>query len=610
MAKIQNPQNERGETLATDKRVNELIEERLVPIEQTFETYNHNIIPGLKNDINNSKIDVSNLDDDDAVTPLESFINLNKINFVGRFVNVMSNENGEITVYINEDNSLPPWDTENNDNLTTFSVIDANSSNVPVESRYIYSPTKGSNIEGNTNYTYTAKTEGIHSLAIVYDGSDNKSFNLTKSNYTFNVHYKINGGEEQVISLPLDKWITSEKIKESEIININEEDSNFYFKCKKLGTDIINDGKTPGNIEVEYFKYVIPGSNLEEGKISDIKVSFTHEYAKEYILKNPYEIYLWTGGNRATAELTATPNFNNFVSISGLQYIDASNNENTINVTLNTSDLADGTLKSNSISLSTSGFSVNGVSGWTLTNKNKNHSETFTKTLTLQNKSSRSKLTTSISIPNPSGNATTSSVESIIYPIYGIEYSSNDLVEYFFDENKRLESDWTTKWDSKKEFNTQRHGAVVQFGKLYHYNTTNTNWKDAGANGAKTNYKNSGFTGESSYYRIFKGTKTDSTTVFYISGTNITNIFKKESDCELRVWAWDDANNKWEEGDGWIANKVSTPSNDGLATDSLENGKIKCIFKGPGATIINKGIRMKMVIKKKDLVIDDLTITF
>jgi hypothetical protein len=609
MAKIQNPQNERGETLATDRRVNQLIEERLYPIEQTFETYNHNIIPGLKNDINNSKIDVSNLDDDDAVTPLESFVNLNKINFVGRFVNVMSNEAGEITVYINEDNSLPAWDVENTEGGTSFTAIDANNNAIPSEKRYIYSPATGSNITGNTTYNYTAQTKGIHPLVIEYNGNP---FNLTKSNYTFNVHYKINGGDEQIISLPLDKWIKADKIKESKSDEFIE--SGLYFRYKKLGTDIINDGKTPGNIEVEAFKYTIPSSALAEGKITGIKVSFTHPFAKEYVLKNPYEIYLWTGSKTATGTLKVTPNLTETISISGLKYINAANTNNTIDVELEASNLADGALKSNTISLATSGISVNGVSNWTLTQGVKAHSNTFTKTLTLQNKSSRNKLTTSISIPNPFGTATTSTVESIIYPIYGIEESSTDLKECFFDENKRLESDWTTKWDSEKEFNTQRHGAVVQFGKLYHYDTTNTNWKDAGASGGKVNYKNNGFTGESSYYRIFKGDPADNrgTTVFYIESTNIRDIFLKESDCELRVWGWDDEENKWEEGDGWIANKVSTPSNNGLAADVLEdNKKIKCtINKGTEGTIINKGIRMKIVIKKKALVIDDLTITF
>jgi hypothetical protein len=610
MAKIQNPQNERGETLATDRRVNQLIEERVYPIEETLKTYNDVIIPGLKTDINNSKIDVSNLDDDDAETPLESFVNLNKINFVGRFVNVMSNEAGEITVYINEDNSLPAWDVENTKGGTSFTAIDANNNAIPSEKRYIYSPATGSNITGNTTYNYTAQTKGIHPLVIEYNGNP---FNLTKSNYTFNVHYKINGGDEQIISLPLDKWIKADKIEESESDEIIE--SGLYFRYKKLGTDIINDGKTPGNIEVEAFKYTIPGSALAEGKITGIKVSFTHPFAKEYVLKNPYEIYLWTGSKTATGTLTVTPNLTETVSISGLKYINAASADNTIDIELEASNLADGALKSNTISLATSGISVNGVSNWTLTGDKKAHDGEFTKKLTLQNKSGRNKLTTSISIPNPFGSATTSSVDTSVYPIYGIEKSSDDLNEYFFDENKRLESNWTTAWNSATRFNSSRHGAVVQFGKLYHYGTSNTNWKDVTIDNSPlenslSNYKNEGFKGESSYYRIFKGTSSDSTTKFYISGTNISQIFQKENDIELRIWAWNDTTKSWEGGNGWIANKVSTPSNDGLAADALENNKIKCTFKGPGATIINKGIRMKMTIKNKASIIDDLTITF
>ena len=90
MAKIQNPQNEKGETLATDKRVNELIKERLVPIEDAIETIVSETIP-------ESKVDVENLDDVDF-TPINTFTNLNKIQFAGKYVNVVANGEDGIRV--------------------------------------------------------------------------------------------------------------------------------------------------------------------------------------------------------------------------------------------------------------------------------------------------------------------------------------------------------------------------------------------------------------------------------------------------------------------------------------------------------------------------------
>ena len=60
MAKIQNPQNERGETLATDNRVNELIEERLIPVEDSIKEINEETIPQLRADITNDITRVEN----------------------------------------------------------------------------------------------------------------------------------------------------------------------------------------------------------------------------------------------------------------------------------------------------------------------------------------------------------------------------------------------------------------------------------------------------------------------------------------------------------------------------------------------------------------------
>ena len=66
-------------------------------------------LANISETIPESKIDVENLDDVDF-TPINTFTNLNKIQFAGKYVNVVANGEDGIRVYINEDNSLPQWD--------------------------------------------------------------------------------------------------------------------------------------------------------------------------------------------------------------------------------------------------------------------------------------------------------------------------------------------------------------------------------------------------------------------------------------------------------------------------------------------------------------------
>lgn len=75
------------------------------------ETLNNKVVDAktVKKSIEESRLDVYNMDDVDVNNTVDSFNNLNKIKFAGKYVNVVSDESdpGSIVVYINEDNSLP-----------------------------------------------------------------------------------------------------------------------------------------------------------------------------------------------------------------------------------------------------------------------------------------------------------------------------------------------------------------------------------------------------------------------------------------------------------------------------------------------------------------------
>lgn len=600
MAKIQNPQNERGETLATDKRVTELVEERLVPVEEAIETIISETIP-------ESKIDVSNLDDDDAETELENFVNLNKINFVGRFVNVTSNKDGEITVYINEDNSLPAWNKTAN-----FSPAS--------ESRYVYSTPENSGCTGNTKCSYVATTPGIHDLTISYSGP---AFTLTKYNYNFKVSYKVNGTAATPIIIPLGNKITSERLEETTSVSFNED--NLTFNAKKLGNDILNGGKTPGNLEVESFTYILPGTLLAEGSITDITISFEHDIATDYTLTSPKKIYLWTIENNNAASiissLKAEPNFTFFKTISGLKYVDSENSDNTVKISLSGSNLASGSLKNNKISLTQSGFAINTENlnnGFILNDTDKAHEGNFSTSIPITKQNIRGALTITASIPNPSGDNTQSSTSTNTYSFYSISKKSTYNTENFYDESYRQTSEWKP-WNSEKPLISGE--AVVQSGKLYHTNPgTNTGWKDVSGTGSNSNYKNL-TPAPCSYFRTFTADPNSNTnnqvSIFYISGEGVSDIFKNEDKVEVRVWQFE-GNNIWESGNGWLANKVRTDLNDGLASPTLENNRIVCTLKKntgsgkpeSGSTRINDGIRMEIKIKDSNVTVRNLTVTF
>ena len=588
MSRIHNPQNEKGKALATDEKVDNVKNTIMVQIDELLAR-----IKNLENTISNPPeelppptIEFTDLDDTTGAI-LGSFKDLTKINFRGKYVNISPDANDEITVYINEDNNLAGW----NGNINMSPAI---------ENRFIYGVPSGSNRKGNTEYPDVASTEGIHDLTFSYNG---KTFSLPNSDYSFIISYKINNISQPDITIPLSNYISSNKIETSENFTINNE--NLNINGKKLGNNVLSEGKISGSLEINKFTYVLKSSYLNEGLISDIKISFVNSTGNKYEITSPKSIYFWTSTtpSKATGKLTLTPNFNNYVKVSGLQYVDSENSNNKIALKLDLSNLANGALLSNTITLNQSGFVVTNLPLLTLNQETKIHSTSFNKDLILDKQNINKSLTVSANIPNPSDSDTIISAQTNSYPFYATSINkSTDLIENFNTENKRLTSNWST-WNSNTQLSAGE--AVVQYGKLFHTNTTNNNWKDAGANGTLANYKNL-TSSDCKFYRIFKDTNNKSTTnTFYISG--IDNFLGQESKVEIIVQPHNGTS--WSQSQ-YIANKISTPSNNGLASSTLVNGKIKCDLPLGNGTYCAEGLRVQIIIKDTSVALPPISISF
>ena len=570
MAKIQNPQNERGETLATDKRVNELIEERLVPVEDAIETIISETIP-------ESKIDVENLDDVDF-TPINTFTNLNKIQFAGKYVNVVANGEDGIRVYINEDNSLPQWDGKSISIEPTTASL------------YVYGiPSGAEGMTGNNSYSYVHNKAGVSDITLEYNG---EPFTLLKGDYSIEVSYKLNGTLKSK-TIDLVNEIKSEEIPENSTPNSHIKD-NFTLEYTKLGYDVAPNGKTPGNLEVSSFIYVIPAAELAEGQIKDITITFKPTKGVSYTSSVDLKIYFWTtdSNNKPSGSITLSETKTDTIYVSGLQYHKGTTDTtNKIVATINGSNLADGALTSNTISIATSGLKAQ-TDSKALTNTTK--AQTFNGSIPYSIPTSFKSwgtLTVTATYPlvvGTTGNAVTASATSGYWNIHPVK-NSTDLIEYFVTENKRLTSSWTA-WTSSKAIVSGE--CVVQNGKLYH---TKGSYEDGGIDfSAKKNWK-SLTPADCSFYRIFKDTSKNAVVNdFYIDGIN--SLLGKEGDVEIIVSPY--IGSAWS-NEKFIANKIQTSENNGLAASATVNGKIKCSFPAGKGTLASEGIRMEIKIKNK-----------
>ena len=226
--------------------------------------------------------------------------------------------------------------------------------------------------------------------------------------------------------------------------------------------------------------------------------------------------------------------------------------------------------------------------------------------------------TTSTSIQNPAdtnGNESTasSSTRSGTYTIWSKNTSSSTLTEDFNNELNRLTNSYTS-WSSEMDLTS--NDGLIQNGCLYHlknnsYISDHFNKMPAAKDSAAN---------ESNFYRIFKGSSSKDVTGFTLSFTikgkserdSNTTLLNATDKVEVRVYAYDNVKKIWEPT-YWIANKISTPGNNGLAAASLSSDKIKCEFKTSEGGCLppeNQGIRMHLILKDSSIILDKVAVQF
>lgn len=594
MAKIFNPQNEKGEALATTNILNAKIDEVNTKI------------------ANLKTLDVTNADDV-TEAPISTFANIGNIKFVGRFVNVVQGEGDGIIVYINEDNSLPVW----NGSYTE--------SNITESTKFVYDIPS---LTGNKAYSYVNKTPGKKDIAIKYT-STNPQFSLSKRDYVFKVEYSINGVSQAALEYPLNEIITGEKptATATSFSTAVSTDTAFNISYKILGDDVNAEGKTPNTLEIRDFSYVLNTTKINQISSEDDcvvtinKISFSHPLAPAASSKNPYNIIFWKRGGSATvAEPSIKEISTETYKISGLSYISNASWEISDSIT----GAANGAISSNKVTCEISGnIKVNETAKQesTLSNSYKNQDWSSKRSYTLKAAETpfgKQTFTTSTSIQNPAdtnGNESTasSSTRSGTYTIWSKNTSSSTLTEDFNNELNRLTNSYTS-WSSEMDLTS--NDGLIQNGCLYHlknnsYISDHFNKMPAAKDSAAN---------ESNFYRIFKGSSSKDVTGFTLSFTikgkterdSNTTLLNAIDKVEVRVYAYDNVKKIWEPT-YWIANKISTPGNNGLAAASLSSDKIKCEFKTSEGGCLppeNQGIRMHLILKDSSIILDKVAVQF
>lgn len=588
MARIQNPQNEKGETLATNIRVDD-VSDRVTKIEEIE-------IPRLEDAIYESKIDVENLDDTDF-SPLGIFSNLSKIKFAGKYVNVVSDpdsDNDGIIVYINEDKSEPKWNGE------------LSLSSPSLKNLYLYGIPNGvTDLEGNTQCSYTKASAGISDIVVKYEGP---IFTLIKGTYTVEVSYKLNG-VTKTKSIDLSE-INPEKTDYENFVPAGQfSKDNFKLEYIVLGDIVAPNGKTPGNIEVSYFEYTIPSEELEEGQVKDISISFKHHKNIEFSSSSNINVYLWTTpeNNTPSGNITLSTSITKTMALSGLIYHQGGHEGNKVVATINTNNLANGALSSNKIILKSSNFSTTASeSEISLRGATKGYEQEDTKTYNIPNKFiSWEPLEISAILPGVVGYSgyTIPAVSSIAWNVHPV-LDSTESAEYFKSENERLYEDFERPWISEESLTAGQ--AVVQNGKLYH---THGDYKDGGTSTPK-NYKDLEEV-PCTFCRIFK----DSSASGILNGFKISPVEPDKSvkyllennDIEIIVYPY--INGQWSEK-SFVANKIGSRENNGLASSTLDNGSIICELPKGYGTLASVGLRVEIKINSKTATVLPIEIKF
>ncbi len=476
------------------------------------------------------------------------------VSFAGDYVNVVKNDDGSMTLYINENKSLK--------GITGLS-------GAPSASSY-YQFT-------NDDYTVTgAATKNVHGTKTVGNTSGYTAVTL-KSQTTASNNTVSTGATSTTI------------------FNTNSKDNKIWFRTtvnstvgttasQSLDSDLSAKALTQDGVTLKTTNKVLTKDHASLGKVpGQTETSFEFTFDPDTIAPNGGAIKLewaiskaeptsWNAVDLFYTEHTATPTASAITAsltdevltdkVSGMQYVTAgstlnvkvdslSNSQNKISKSLNRFQITDATNKSYTYAVKTDGTMTSGMTE-TSGNGAKAASAVFALDTDITTGSSIAASSFTISGKtwdyNDADNSPSVALTSatVSRPYYGNPVASTDTIESFSKENKRTTASmvaWTQDdsdilFTGSENIVDGRVPAVVQMGKLYHPSNSSI---IADANGNKPASSDT----EAVFYRVIKlGTGTGDTPKLKLTGSNLNNsnigIYLKavKSDGTLEPKTW------------------------------------------------------------------------
>lgn len=457
-----------------------------------------------------------------------------KVNFAGDYVNVVKNEDGSVTLYINENKSLKQ--------------ANATLNGSPSASSY-YQFT-------NDDYTVTgAATKNVHGTKTIGNTSGYTAVTLTAKTTSSNPTVSTGAASDTIFAT-------------------NSSENSIWFRTtangtvgtiasQKLDTDLTNKTTTQDGVTLTVTNLVLTKEHASLGKVpGQTETSAKFTFDPDTVVPNGGSIKLewaiskaepttWNTTELFYAEHTATPtasaisaSITNEVltdKVSGMQYVTSgstlnvkvnslTNSQNKISKSLNRLQITDATNKTYTYAIKTDGTMTSGMTE-TSGNGAKAASAVYALDVDLTTGSSIAASSFTVSGKtwdyndadgSPSISLTSATVSR---PYYGTVTASTDTVEYFSKENKRTNAAmvaWTQD-DSNILFTGSeniidgRVPAIVQMGKLYHPSNSSI---IVDANGNKPTSSDT----DAVFYRVVKlGTGTGLTPKLKLTGTNLNN---------------------------------------------------------------------------------------
>lgn len=468
----------------------------------------------------------------DDSTPETGFMTgVNKINFKGKFVNVIKTANaGEVTLWIQENKSEEPYDKVTQPGGTSYVMYDTDDYTMPVTA-------------GTSTTVHQVVAEGTNFSSVTMAAVNTAGEAVCSTAAENSIWFRVNGGtvaSQALIKSTTQDPTTKENIHTPFIGTKIQDNVTLNISANSIWHNAdAEDGKVPGQCEIS-FKFTAALASIipNGGKVViEYGVSKTQPTTWQTLtlVASKYNNPAITGA-KATLKTAST------ITVSGINYLSSgsiydvtatsiTNTQHKIGNTTNRLRISGASGTSKNYTASTKNVANTAVA-LTRTDADKDnanssaavfsYADTYTTGAAgtpgsnLQISLNASKHTDT---GNPSGAGTNITLSD---KFWGVSRSaSNDTYELFMQENKRTDSAMTaiTSFDASKY-------AVVQNGKLYH--AASSTYKTGYSGGTDGTGRWATSSTGNKFSRIFKNTSTDTCASLTIapcnaSGNAITN---------------------------------------------------------------------------------------